>query len=421
MPPTDILNPSPEQPKGKTSTPDEVLDILNSEDTADDSSSEEDETPTRIRKPRTEPSEDSDKDDEEEDDDDEIDIVDTEDEVEKLDLEKPDDDIEIAAPPRKREILAKYPNIFKDFPFMEKVIYRDRQYTELFGSFDDAKEIASKKEIFDQFDNQLMSGDTEQVLKSVKDADPKAFDKIVDNYMKSLAKVDKDAYFEVASNVIRQAVLEMSQDENYKDAAMELNRWMGWGTKLTSPKARVEEKQTAEQSEAEKERLAYVQERFVGARDTLQTQTNNSLKATIDSYIDPRGQMTGYLKKKAIGDALDHLGEGMNADPSFRKNLDNLWRASFNAKFSQESLDKIKRFYLGRAKSILPKAIAKARAEALKDLALAPRKEREEDEDSEREATPRRSRGPIPSGGPSRPKKNEMKKGESVSDFFSRD
>ena len=411
--PNDVLNSEP--PKPTLATADDVNDFLNSDEPEVEAEAE----PTvRKTKTKVEPEESEEEESEETSEDEELELVDPDEETEKLDLEKPEDDIEIAAPPRKKEILAKYPNIFKDFPFMEKVLYRDRQYTELFGSFDDAKELASKGEVFSEFENQLLAGNTVEILKNVKETDSKAFDKIVDNYLKNLASVDKDAYFEVVGNVIKQAILEMSNEDNdeLKEAAALINKWMGWGNKLTPPKSRVEEKPANE--EAEKERLAIVQERFIGARDTLQTQADNTLKATINEYIDPKGVMTGYIKKNAIKDTLDNLGEEINKDPSFRKNLDSLWRAAFDARFSQESLNKIKRFYLGRAKSLLPRAIVKARAEALKDLATKPREKEVETE--EREETPRR-RGPIPAGGPSRPKKNEMKKGESVSEFFARD
>lgn len=407
-------------------TPDDVLDILN-----DDTGQEDDidETPKTPKKAKTEEDDEDDelktprkgkeKDDDEDEDDDELELVDPDEEVETIDLEK-EDDIEIAAPPRKKEILAKYPNIFKDFPFMEKVMYRDRQYTELFGSFDDAKELAGKAEVFNNFEQQLLAGNTEEILKDVKETDPKAFDRIVDNYLRTLHKVDKDAYFEVASNVIKQAIQEMNNDKNdsVKEAAIILNQWMGWGDKFTAPKARVDDKDTAEKSEAEKARLEIVQERFIGARDTLQSQTDNTLKATISEYIDPRNVMTSYIKKNAINDTLSLLANNMGKDPSFVKNLNNLWRSAFDAKFSQDSLNKIKRFYLGRAKSLLPKALAKARAEALKND--RPSSEREE-EDEKEEQTPRRSRGPIPAGRPSQPKKNEMKKGESVAEFLARD
>ncbi len=143
-----------------------------------------------------------------------LDLVEADEDEEKLDLSKADDDIDIDAPPRKKEILKEYPELFKKFPFLEKILYRDRQYSELFGSFDDAKEASERVEAFDAFESQLMSGSTEQVLREVKETDENAFNKIIDDYLPTLAKVDKDAYFHVVGNLNRRLIMEMVQEAN---------------------------------------------------------------------------------------------------------------------------------------------------------------------------------------------------------------
>lgn len=402
---------------------DDVKKPLSTPKTADDIADsfkevieeEEKKAPKKAKEEKEEPEEEGD----------ELELVDDEEDEEPLDLtedEPEDDKIKIDTPPRKKEILAKYPNVFKDFPFLEKVLYRDRQYNELFGSFDDAKEIAEKADVFSEFESQLLSGNTEEVLKNVKESDPKAFDKIVDSYLKTLAKVDKDAYFEVTGNIAKQLIIEMvseakkSQNEDLQNAAVIINQFLFGTSEFKAPKPRVEAK--PENDEAEKERLAFVQERFESSRDDLQSRTDNTIRSTIAAYIDPKEVMSGYLKKNAVNDTMDNLAALLGRDPSFQKNLDRLWRAAFDSKFSRESLGKIQSFYLGKAKQLLPTAMKKARAEALKDL--APRAKKEEEQEEEQEVTPRK-RGPIRAGITSQPKKNERKPGESVAEFLARD
>lgn len=404
------LNNEPTRPVVKNA--DDILDLL--KDDSEEIIPEKKETKNKEEKELKE---------EKDDDNENLELVEEdEDDGEKLDLESKDDDkIEINAPPRKKEILAKYPDLFKTFPFMEKMLYRDRQYTELFGSFDDAKEIAEKAEVFSEFEGQLLSGNTEDILKNVKESDPKAFDKIVDGYLKTLAKVDKDAYLEVTGNLVRQVIVELvkegneSQNDELKQAALILNQFMGWGNKLTAPKQRVENDKNAEHSEAEKERISFLRERFETSVNDLQTKSDNILKNTLNEYMDPKDLMSGFVKKNAVNEALNLISKSMAGDASFQANLDRLWKAASAAKFSQDSLKKIQSFYLGRAKNLLPLAIRKVRAEALKDL---PPKQRVEEE--KEETTPQR-RGTLAPGRPSQPKKNEMKRGESVAEFFARD
>jgi hypothetical protein len=356
--------------------------------------------------------------------DDDLDLVEPDEDIDKIDLTEKEDDLNINAPPRKKEILKKYPELFKDFPFMEKILYRDKQYNELFGSFDDAKEIAEKAEHFSNFESQLLAGNTEEVLRGVKDADSKAFDNIVDNYLGTLAKVDKDAYFEVVGNLNKRLIVEMVKEANetgnddLKQAALLINQFVFGSVKFTEPTRRVNKSENEETSKVEQERLDLTRERFESSRDELQTRVDNTLKATIAEYIDPKGVMSSYVKKNAVVDAIRILNSSIGSDTAFAKNLDKLWRSAFDSKFSRESLSKIQTTYLGRAKSSLKNAIIKARAEALKDV--SPR-EKPEKEETEIEDSPRQRRT-IPTGRPSQPRsKNEMKKGESVADFFARD
>ena len=360
-----------------------------------------------------------------EEEDDELELIEPEEEIEKLDLAKSDEDLDIEAPPRKKEILKEYPELFKKFPFLEKMMYRDRQITELFGSFDDAKEVAERSETFNNFENQLLAGNTEEILREVKDADEKAFNIIVDDYLPTLAKVDKEAYFHVVGNLNRRLIMEMVQEANdtdnddLKQAALLVNQFVFGSSKFTAPTLRVDKTKidSTEQSEAEQERLSFAKERFESARDDLQSRVDNTLRATISDYIDPRGNMSSYVKKNAVADAMRILNSSIASDSSVVKNLDKLWRASFESKFSRESLGKIQSFYLSKAKSNLKNAILKARAEALKDSRPNGRKDEEEDETEVKQ--PQRK---IATGKPSQPRgKNEMRKGESVNDFFMRD
>lgn len=379
---------------------------------------------------------DKDKDDKLDIDEDDIELKDEDEDDDKLDLEdkdkKAEDEIEINAPPKKKEILAKYPNFLKEFPFFEKMMYRDRQYTELFGSFDDARDVAERAQILDHFEGDLMKGNTETILKQVKETDKKAFDKLVDNYLPTLARVDKEAYFEVVGNIGKHLIAELVKegkslgvDENSKDAAaalrnaaLTLNQFL-FGTSTYSPPQQRVAKADEKDEELEQERTQYVRERFEDSRNELQTKVDNTLRATINDYIDRDSQMTGYVKKNAVRDALTMLHTAIGNDPAFRKNLDRLWESAFSSRFDRNSLDRIRSTYLGKAKNMLPAIIKKARAEALKDQTPSSRKERDEEKDEETT----RKREPISSGRPRQQSggKLKMERGESVLDFLSRD
>jgi len=401
-----------DKPKGNHSA-DDVFELLN-----DDKETQEiEEKPIKeVREPKEEDEEEGLK-------------LSEDEEEEKLDLSVDEDNLEIDAPPRKKAILKDFPELFKKYPFLEKMMYRDKQYSELFGSFDDAKEIAERAESFNELESQLLSGNTEQILREIKDTDSKAFDLIVDDYLQSLAKVDKDAYWHVTGNLNKRLIMEMweeansSGNEDLKQAALLVNQFVFGTNKFTAPSRRVQKNEEADKAkdEIEQERLSFVRERYESSRDEMQTRVDNKLRATIADYIDPRGSMSDYVKKNAVKDAMTYLGETLSNDESISNNLKKLWRDAFDSKFSRDSLSRIESFYLGRARMALKSAILRARAEALKDNPLRHR-DRSDDENEEVEETPRIPRK-IATGKPSQSKgKNDgPKKGESVTDFFMRD
>jgi hypothetical protein len=409
---------TPDKPIGPK-TADDINDMFNEIDVEGAAKPEKKEPKEKEEPEEKEPEE------KENEDDDELELKEPEEGEEKLDLSRGE---EFDAPPRKGEILKEYPELFKKFPFLEKMMYRDKQYSELFGSYDDAKEVAEKSEIFNSFEQQLLSGNTADILREVKETDQKAFDTIVDDYLPTLHKVDKEAYFHVVGNMNKRLIMEMVEEANttnnddLKQAALLVNQFVFGTSKFTAPQNRVAKVEDSAKKEVEAERLSYVRERFESTRDDLQSQVDNTLRATISEYIDPRGVMSGYVKKNAVADAMKILSSSIAADPSVAKNLDKLWRAVFSSNFNRESTSKVKSYYLSKAKGQLKNAILKARAEALKD-ATPSRKDREDEKENEEETpSSRNTRKIIATGRPSHTTgKNQMKKGESVAEFFARD
>jgi len=370
---------------------------------------------------------DEDEDDEEESDDvklKEEDDDEDDDKKEKLDL-KEDEEDKLDVAPRKKDIAAKYPNFFKEFPFFDKMMFRDKAYSEMFGSFDEAKEIYNKVERLNEFETQLLSGDTGDVLKTVKATDPKAFDKIVDNYLKSLHDVDPDAYKDVTENFAKQIILGMADqarrknDKELDKAAQLLHEFLFDTDKWTDVKVRAKEEKSDEAAKIEKERTDLMRERFEIARDGLTVKVDNVLKATIGDYIDPRGLMTAYEKRNAITETLDRLHKKVAGDTAFRKNLDRLWRSAFSDKFTENSLNGIKKSYLGKAKGLLSSTIKEVRAEVLKDN-RSRGKEKQEQEETLRSESPKKN---VNAGRPHQQtiKANDRQPGESVEEYLMRD
>jgi len=83
-------------------------------------------------------------------------------------LETTDDELELVTPPHRAEILKAFPDLFRKFPFIEKALGQEKQYTEIFGTIDDAKEVKDRADEYGKFETDLMQGNINGVFKSLK-------------------------------------------------------------------------------------------------------------------------------------------------------------------------------------------------------------------------------------------------------------
>lgn len=331
---------------------------------------------------------------------------------EELEEEEPkEEDLALTSYPRRKEILAKYPNFFKEFPTLNNAFYRERAYTELLPTIEDAKEVIARASDFDKFEEKLLSGDNESVLQAVKDADPNAFAKIVDNYLPNLQKVDQQAYYHIIGNTTKNIIVAMAREaattknEQLQSAALILNQFMFGNSNFTAPQNLAKEEPAKEVND---ERAKFFQERFESVRDDLSTKADNILKSTITANIDPKEAMSDYVRRNAVKDCLEAVNESLESDTRFRASLDKLWEQAFEDNLSQKSLDKIKSAYLNQAKVILPNLISKTRREALGGLAKTSGKVKDNGEDDDLEV---RAKKPGSSSSSSN-RTNESEKGK---------
>lgn len=376
----------------------ETLDLTESKEKKVDSSNEEETDETKEESP--------------EDEDDELKALEEE-------LEGPDEEqLELMTPARRKDILKEFPTLFKKFPYLERAYYRDQQFTELLPTIDDAKEAVSKAQALDNFEKDLVSGSTETILKAIKETDGNAFNKIVDDYLPTLAKVDEKAYYHVLGTVIKNTIISManeakrSSNDALNNAALLLNQF-AFGTSDFEPPSKLSKDVKPEEDVVKKREQEFTQRQFDTVRNDLGTKVDNVLKATIEGNIDPKGSMTDYVKRNAVRDALENVKSLIGKDARFKSISDSLWEQVFKTNFNKTSIDKVRSAYLSKAKTLLLPVIKQARSEALKGS--SGKSKNEDNEDTKEETTvhkdtkPRNSTSSSVSGN-SRNAKSEARK-----------
>lgn len=359
---------SPDDSPGTGEGDKETFELLNTE--------EPEET---LELPKSTPKDDADDEDEDKEPEAEAEVDELKEIEEELEGPK-EEDLELTTPVRRREILAKYPKLFKDFPYLEKAYYREQQFTETFPTINDARAAADKARVLDQVEQQIIgNGDITSVLQAAKQENNESFLKIADNYLPALRSVDQGAYYHVLGNVIKDTIITMvregralgEQGAPLQAAANVLNQFVFGSQQFAPPTTLSRQPRPDEQAREQAIRNQDYQrayESFESTRESLQTKADNVLMATIDGNIDPRDTMTAYVKQHAVKEAYDKLDDLMSKDRHFRGLLDRLWEKSYQTGFDKESTDRIKSAYLSKAKTLLPSVIKKVRNDALKGM-----------------------------------------------------
>lgn len=328
-----------------------TLDKLNALMDADDSAPELDETPETEEE--SEP------------------LVETEEEPVVDETEKlvEDDENQIISPPTRKKILAKYPELFKEFKFLETAMFRSKAYSEVFPTVDDAKEALSKSEQFDDLQSTLDSGDTSVVLKNLKESNPEQFTKVVDNYLENLRKVDNQAFLHVQGNILKQGInglaiwAQKEQNQEAWDAAILLNQLVFQTKELTNPSSYGQTSPEKDEVSSEREKLA--QETLNTRQGFVNESIDKRTRSLIDMNIDPKGQMSPFVKKNAIKEATELIHNSLKGDKFFQSNVDKMWKTAQKGKYDQKLLSNIESATLTKAKVLLPQILKKVRAEAL--------------------------------------------------------
>jgi hypothetical protein len=340
--------------------------------------------------------------------------------------EPTEEQLELVTPVRRREILKKYPALFKDFPYLEKAYYREQQFTELLPTIADAKEAVQAKQVLDNFEKDLMSGNNETILKAVKSENPQAFNKVVDNYLLTLRNVDERAYFHVLGNTLKHTIKAMvdearsSQNEQLQNAALLLNQFV-FGTSQYTPPENLSKPERPEdkgkEAEITEREQRFVRQQFNATREDLNLRVNNTLRNTIQAHIDPKQSMTDYVRRNAERDALEKLEVLISNDKRFKALSDKLWEKAYQDGFSNEAKERIKSAYLSKAKTLLPSVIKEARNEAMRGIGKRVRDDSDTPEkDKKGPVLGGRPRSQTPSGKITNPK--DIPKGMKTLDFL---
>lgn len=281
----------------------------------------------------------------------------------------------MAGRPTHRQLLNKYPNIYKDFPGLKQTFFREKAYTEIHPTVEDAKEAKESLERYQEIDNRLSKGDPEDYLTMLRDANPESERNFILDFLPKLHKSNRPAFIAITKPVLKNALRVMFNDtkkngnENLVKSVENVHDWLFGEKENIEDDVSLAPRRPQNQPDPEKERLAREnqelvrnqEERFTGeilstASAKLSKMINNSIPEDVSDY----------LRKAIIRDTLTEIGKVLGKDSSHRSEMGRLLKDARSSKFNGESHDRLLTAYLSRAKSIAPEIYKKVKSEALR-------------------------------------------------------
>ena len=309
------------------------------------------------------------------------DVDDDEDEETKDDIDKVADEEETEEEPEReagrvsyKEIKAKYPTIFKEFPELREVYFREQAYNQMFPTVDDAKEAQENAENYTTLRDSVIIGDLKPLLSALQGTGSIA--RFAGRVLPALYEASKDDYFQAVTplfeNLVRSAFAEgrTSGNKNLMHAAEHLSQYV-FGSIEYAQGSKTHTAGKGESSDPERERLEedrrqFELEKYNTARNEVIDVTEDELFKSITKGLDPDGVFSKELREMLVENIAKKVGEQLKTDTQHMATMNSLWKRGAKSGFSRELRQKIISTYLARAKSVMPAIREKVRSAAVK-------------------------------------------------------
>lgn len=297
-------------------------------------------------------------------------------------------DLTYTSLPPVRELKEKFPDFFKKYPNIEKTLRRESHYAEVFPTIQEARDAAESVRQFNEIKSELNSGSVSGLLNSLKRENNSAFEKITDELLDTVRQLDKEAFNKITSDNV--SIILKNAFGRFKDSDKESNDYQvalaaqvlynyifGGSTRVTDAPRQATDQKSEKEKEFERKANEFEQKKFNSAVNENNSRVRSIVEKSIEKAIDPREQMSPYVKSKAIKDCIDGLVEAIQGDTRFNKLLEGAYHESRKDDYSDKSKAKIRKMLLNRAETLLPGIMKKVKDEALKGVG---RKEKPADE-----------------------------------------
>lgn len=313
----------------------------------------------------------------EDDDDDSVSDEEEDEEEEKIeDTDEDDDDEHIGGfkhRPTYGEVKTEFPELFKKFPTLKEVFFREKKYTEIFPTIEDAEDAANQLEEFEGAKEVITSGNVKGYLDLLRgDAKKRAIIDFLPTLQRENVAAFQTIVEPIIKNVLRHAYNAGKEHDNADLVASAENiHQVVFGNKdVGKPLPKPEIKSDPERESFEREKEEFLNSKLRDAETEISSFASRFLEKRIQGMLPDN--IPPYLRKSIIRDSIQEMGKLLNSDKNHARLMKSMWKRARANGYSKEWTDKVRTTYISRALNTLPVAVKKVKSEALKGIPRKP-------------------------------------------------
>lgn len=302
--------------------------------------------------------------------------------------ENDEDEDKVKEPEKKRDYLPherptltdirkEFPDFFKKFPQMEHMLFREKEYTELFPTVSEAKDAAEASEALQDFRDDLFTGNGEKFVSALKDQGE--LTKFGKNFITNLQKTDQQAYWNAITptfeNVVRAFYREGQRrnDASLVASAENLSIYLFDTDEVAQGKKTFVKDEVKTDPQVARERTEWEREKSntftISVREDIFDGLKNEIRIENQS-------LTPKMKSLLTADIISEVDAVIKKDVGHMKYVQSLWNKA-KGDYSSEIKSKIISAYLERAKSLVPSIRRRLLSEALGSSVVETERKRE--------------------------------------------
>jgi hypothetical protein len=317
--------------------------------------------------------------------------------------------------PTLTDIKKVYPKIFKQFPELRDVLFREQEFGKHFGTVEEAQEASVYAQSFRQIEASLLAGDSSPIIEQLRENDPDALVRVADNFLPTLlAKGGENLYLRATVPIIEQFLWTVhehgktSGNANLVNAARHAANYIFGKPEIPDPNRRKgEQGPHPAERKLEDERKAWAETRFKEASSEVSAAIDTELDADIGKGLDPDKKLTQRQRSRLIQDIKDEIDATLRKDQAFGRQMKALWAKAADASYPKDQRASIKSAFLARAKALVPSVRSRLRAEWFGEKAPVNNDKSKNAGDKKQQDAPKKrtlpDAGRSGSGGPKRP------------------